>query len=211
MKDFGGVAVPLAVGFLVSMIPNFVLSFGRAFAITMLSSSSVDPMVMSLVTFGSIGVTYLISLVAQTYVMGGIVHFALRVARGERPDFGSVFNGGRYFAAMLGGTLLYSLGILVGFGFCIIPGLFLAGCWVCYSAFIVDKGLGPVAALSASWQATAPYRVNAIVYILLSGLVSLAGTVACLIGALLVSFPVLMIGNAYIYLKLTGEQPRLAT
>jgi uncharacterized membrane protein len=32
---------------------------------------------------------------------------------------------------------------------------------------------------------------------------------ACLIGALLVSFPVLMIGNAYIYLKLTGEQPRL--
>jgi uncharacterized membrane protein len=211
MKDFGGVAVPLAVGFLVSLIPNFVLSFGRAFAITMLNTASVDSTVLSLVTFGSIGVTYLISLVAQTYVMGGIVHFALRVARGERPDFGTVFNGGRYFAAMLGGTLLYSLGITIGVGFCIVPGLFLAACWVCYSAFIVDKGLGPVAALSASWQATAPYRVNAIVYVLLSFLVGLAGTVACLIGALLVSFPVLMIGNAYIYLKLTGEQPRLST
>jgi hypothetical protein len=30
------------------------------------------------------------------------------------------------------------------------------------------------------------------------------------VGALLISAPVLIISNAYLYLKLTGEQPRLA-
>jgi uncharacterized membrane protein len=211
MKNFAGVAVPLAVAAVVSAIPNFVLSFGRAFAITMLTTSnSVDPMVLMVVNFGSFGVTYLISLVAQAYVMAGVVQFALRVARGDRPEFGFVFSGGRYFVPMLGGTLLYSLGVTAGAMLCIVPGLFLAGCWVPYSAFIVDKGMSPVAALSASWQATTPYRTNALVYILLSIVVGIAGVLACGIGALLVSFPLLMVSNAYVYLKLIGEQPRLA-
>jgi len=211
MKNFGGVAVPLAVAALVSAIPNFVLSFGRAFALTMLTTSnSVDPTVLMVLNFGSVGVTYLISLVAQAYVMAGMVQFALRVVRGERPEFGTVFSGGRYFVPMLGGTLLYSLGVTAGAMFCVVPGLFLAGCWVAYSAFIVDKNMGPIAALSASWQATTPYRTNALVYILLTVVVFIAGALACGIGMLLVSFPVIMISNAYIYLKLIGEQPRLA-
>jgi uncharacterized membrane protein len=211
MKNFGGVAVPLAVAALVSAIPNFVLSFGRAFAYTLLTTqATVDPIVLAIINFGSIGITYLLSLAAQAYIMAGVVQFALRVARGDRPEFGVVFGGGRFFAPMLGGTLLYSLGVTGGAMLCIVPGLFLAGCWVAYSAFIVDKGMSPVAALSASWQATTPYRTNALVYMLLSIVVGIAGVLACGIGALLVSFPLLMVSNAYIYLKLTGEQPRIA-
>ena len=211
MKNFGGVAVPMAVAALVAALPNFLLSFGRAFAFAMLSSSSsIDPVLLMVLNFGSFGVTYLVSLVVQAYVMAGVVQFALRVARGERPEFGVVFSGGRYFVPMLGGTLLYTLGWSAGAIFCIVPGLFLAGCWLAYSAFIVDKGMGPVAALSASWQAMTPYRTNALVYILLSFVVGVAGALACGIGALLVSFPLLMVSNAYIYLKLIGEQPRLA-
>jgi uncharacterized membrane protein len=110
---------------------------------------------------------------------------------------------------MLLGTFLYTLGVTVGFAACIVPGLFLYAGWIAYSAFIVDKGMGGTEALKASWHATTPHRTNIIVYALLSGLVGLAGALACCIGALLVSFPVLMIGNAYLYLKLIGEQPRL--
>jgi uncharacterized membrane protein len=211
MKNFGGVAVPMAVAAVVAAIPNFVLSFGRAFAMTLLTSQgSVDSVALMALNFGSFGITYLISLVAQAYVMAGVVQFALRVARGERPEFGVVFSGGRYFVPMLGATLLYSIGVSAGAILCIVPGLFLAGSWVAYSAFVVDKGMGPVAAISASWQATAPYRTNALVYILLSIVVGIAGAMACGIGALLVSFPLLMVSNAYVYLKLTGEPPRLA-
>jgi hypothetical protein len=45
---------------------------------------------------------------------------------------------------------------------------------------------------------------------LLGILVVIAGYIACLIGALLGSVPILTIGAAYIYLRIKGEQPRLA-
>jgi len=110
---------------------------------------------------------------------------------------------------MLGATLLYTLAVTVGMLACIVPGIILCAGWIAYSAFVVDKGASGVDALKASWQATTPVRTNVIVYVLLSGLVGIAGALACCIGALLVSFPVLMIGNAFLYLKLIGEQPRL--
>ena len=106
--------------------------------------------------------------------------------------------------------MLYNFAVGIGFAFCIVPGLFLAACWVAYLAFIVDKGMGAVDGLKASWQATTPYRTNLLVYMLLSGLVAIGGVLACGIGLLLVSVPVLMIANAYLYLKLIGEEPRLA-
>ena len=209
-KDFAGVAVPLAVAGFVSTLPSFVISGIRGGVVGALAASgSADPTVLALINGGGSLVGYLVSIVVQAFVLGGVVQFALRVARGEKPDFGVVFSGGRYFAPMLGGTLLYTLGVTIGFGACIVPGLFLYAGWIAYSAFIVDKGLGGTEALKASWQATTPYRTNIIVYALLSMLVGIAGALACCIGALLVSFPVLMVGNAYLYLKLIGEQPRL--
>jgi hypothetical protein len=209
-KDFAGVAVPLAVAGFVSALPSFVLSGIRGGVVGALSASgSADPMVIAAINGGGSLVSYLVSIVVQAYILGGVVQFALRVARGEKPEFNVVFSGGRFFAPMLGGTMLYTLGITVGFAACIVPGLFLYAGWIAYSAFIVDKGLGGTESLKASWQATTPYRTNIMVYGLLSALVGIAGALACCIGALLVSFPLLMIGNAYLYLKLIGEQPRL--
>jgi hypothetical protein len=209
-KDFAGVALPLAVAGVVSTLPSGVISGIRGGVVGALTASgSVDPTALMLINGGGSLISYLISIIVQAYMLGGIVQFALRVARGEKPEFGVVFSGGRFFAPMLGATLLYTLGITVGFMACIVPGLFLFAGWIAYSAFVVDKGLGGVEALKASWQATTPHRTNIIVYALLSMLVGVVGVLACCIGALLVSFPVLMIGNAYVYLKLIGEQPRL--
>jgi len=208
MQNFGGVAVPLAVASLVVAVPNFLLNFGRGFALGMLGSS-VDPIVLTIVNLVGGLITYVIMVALQAYITSGVTLFVLKVARGERPEFGVVFSGGRYFATMLGGSFLFSLGVLLGLPFCVVPALFLAGQWLFYSFYIVDKGMSPVAALTASWQATAPYRVNALVFILLAFVVSFVGVLACFFGALLVSYPVVMVGAAYIYLKLIGEQPRL--
>ena len=84
-------------------------------------------MALLAINIASGAVTWLVSATAQAYILGGIVQFALRVARGDRPDFGVVFSGGRFFVPLLGATLLYSLGVALGFAFCIVPGLFLAG------------------------------------------------------------------------------------
>jgi len=209
-KDFAGVALPIAVAIFVAAIPGGIVGGIRG-GITgaMQASGSADATVLLLIN--SLGglLNYVVSIVTQAYIMGGVVQFSLAVARGQKPEFGVVFSGGKYFGAMLGATFLYSFGTVFGFALCIVPGLFLLAGWIAYSAFIVDKGMGGIDALKASWQATAPYRVNIIVYVLLSILVGIAGVIACCIGALLVSVPVLMIGNAYLYLKLIGEQPRL--
>ncbi len=209
-KDFGGVAVPLAVAGFVSTLPSGVIGGIRGGVVGALTASgSVDATVLALINGGGSLVSFLVSIIVQAFILGGVAQFSLRVARGEKPDFSVVFSGGRYFAPMLGATLLYTLGVTVGFAACIVPGLFLYAGWIAYSAFIVDKGLSGMDGLKASWQATTPHRTNIIVYTLLSMLVGVAGALACCIGALLVSFPVLMIGNAYLYLKLIGEQPRL--
>jgi hypothetical protein len=209
-KDFAGVAVPLAVAAFVSSLPGAILAGVRGGIVGALTASgSTDPTALAVINGVGGLLNSVVSVVVQAYVLGGVVQFALRVARGEKPEFGVVFSGGRFFAPMAGATLLYSLGVGLGFLACIVPCLFLLAGWIAYSAFIVDKGLGAVDSLKASWQATTPYRTNIIIYVLLSILVGLAGVLACCVGALLVSFPVLMIGNAYLYLKLIGEQPRL--
>jgi len=164
---------------------------------------------VTLLNVGGSALSYVIGLLVQAFILGGVTQFSLRVARGEKPDFGVVFSGGPFFAPMLLATTIYAVCVSVGMLACFVPGLFLFASWVAYSAFIVDKRLGAIDALKASFQLTAPHRTNVIVYALLSILVYLAGGLACCIGALLLSFPVLMIGNAYLYLKLTGEQPRL--
>jgi len=209
-KDFAGVGVPLAVACFVSTLPSGLIGGIRGgVAGALAASGSVDPTVLALINGGGSLISYLVSVVVQAFILGGVVQFSLRVARGEKPDFGVVFSGGRFFSPMLLATFLYTLGVSVGFMACIVPGLFLFAGWIAYSAFIVDKGLPAMDALKASWQATTPHRTNLIVYGVLSVLVGIAGALACCIGALLVSFPVLMIGNAYVYLKLVGEQPRL--
>jgi uncharacterized membrane protein len=51
--------------------------------------------------------------------------------------------------------------------------------------------------------------MNIFVFFLLGIVVVIAGYIACFIGALLVSTPVLAIAAAYIYLNIKGENPRL--
>jgi hypothetical protein len=209
-KDYAGVAVPIVVAAFVAALPGMVFGGIRGGVTGALAASgSVDQSLVTWINAGGSLIGYLIGVTVQAFVLGGVMQFVLRVARGQKPEFGVVFSGGPFFAPMLAGTLLYTLGIGVGFAACVVPGVFLLAGWIAYSAFIVDKGLGGIDALKASWHATAPHRTNIIVYTLLSMLVVIAGALACCVGALLVSYPVLMIGNAYLYLKLIGEQPRL--
>lgn len=173
------------------------------------ASGSVDQSLLLMLNVGGGFLSYVIGVTMQAFILGGATQFALRVARGEKPDFGVVFSGGRIFAPILGATLVYTFCSSFGLAFCLVPGLFLMSVWVLYPGFVVDKGVGGIDALKASWQATAPQRMNFFVYTLLSILVIIGGAAACCVGVLLVSYPLLTIANAYLYLKSNGEQPRL--
>jgi hypothetical protein len=207
MKDFGGVAVPVVVATLVIALPAFVLNFTLSMLVGILTPK-LDPTVATIINIGGQCVTQLLSLGLQAFMFGGLVQFTLGVCRGQKPALNVVFSGGRFFLPMLGGQLLYALGIAAGMPFCAVPAAILACGWACYQPFIVDKGLGPIEALGASWRLTQGSKGNIFLYLLLCIGVGIAGALALCVGALLVASPVVAVANAYLYLKLQGEQPR---
>ncbi|MEP7052375.1 MAG: hypothetical protein ABJB12_18555 [Pseudomonadota bacterium] len=207
MKDFGAVALPIVVAVLVMIVPTVILSVISGVVVGALGSR-LDPMVVRLFTVIVQCITQVVTLGSQAFIFGGLVQFTLGVCRGQRPAFNVVFSGGRFFLPMLGGQLLYTLGCAAGVMLCVVPGCILACGWICYQPFIVDKGLGPIDALKASWRVTTGHKGSVFLYLLLSGAVGLLGVLALCVGAILVAWPVLAVANAYLYVKLTGEEPR---
>jgi len=82
----------------------------------------------------------LITAVGSGLFLGGIRIIKKKIARGQRPEFGEVFGGIRYFGQFFIAQLVLQLAGLL----CCIPGLILQiGCAV-YGFCIVDRGLGGV-------------------------------------------------------------------
>src|SRR6478609_6045020 len=90
-KDYAGIGLPLVVATIVASIPQFIISGARAAAVAaMTASGSVDATVINLINIGGGFAGYLIGLIGQAYIMGGVMQFALGVARGRKPEFGTV-------------------------------------------------------------------------------------------------------------------------
>ncbi|MEO8904962.1 MAG: hypothetical protein ABI488_21180 [Polyangiaceae bacterium] len=207
MKDFAAVAVPIVVALLVMVVPAAALNFTWSLMVGILTTK-LDPTIATLLRVAGQCVTQVLSLGSQAFIFGGLIQFTLGVCRGQRPAFNVVFSGGRFFLPMLGGQLLYALALGVGFVMCMVPAGILACGFICYQPFIVDKGLGPIDALGASWRLTTGFKLNIFLYLLLSMAVGLLGVLALCVGAVLISWPVLAIANCYLYVKLIGEEPR---
>jgi uncharacterized membrane protein len=212
--DYVGVGLPLAVIMLVTTGAGAVL--GGIFGVLQvvvekaLSAGGVpDPMVHAGMSVGMSLIQNVIGFVIQALVMGGIVDFCLQVARGNKASFGVVFGGARYFVPMLVGAIVLGLGVAFGILLCLVPGIILAlGCML-WQYVVVDRGVGGVDALKESWKLTGGHKGTLFGFAVLACLVMLAGVLACCVGALLLSWPVLGMATAYIYLKLRGEEPSL--
>jgi uncharacterized membrane protein len=209
MSDFQGVALPIAVLLLIVGVGSGIPSGGLSAILTRVAAEIVEPTFLPLINLFIQLIGHVIGLLVSSYFMGGVAEFALKVARGQKPAFNDVFGGGKYFGPMFVANLLSQIGIGFGFLLCIAPGLILAAGLSMYQSLIVDQKLSGVDALKRSWELTTGHKGNLVVYVLLSALVGLAGALACCVGALLVSGPMITIASAYIYLKLTGEQPSL--
>lgn len=110
---------------------------------------------------------------------------------------------------MLIASLCSSFATGMGVLFCIVPGLIVAAGLSLHQCLIVDQKLSAIEALKKSWEMTNGHKTGIVIFLLLAAVSLIAGTLACCLGALLVSGPMISVGAAYIYLKLKGEQPRL--
>jgi uncharacterized membrane protein len=145
------------------------------------------------------------------YMAGGFVTLSLKAARGQPTGFGDLFSGGRFMGRFFVAAIVGSIVIGIGYALCLIPGYILAFGLSLTSFLIVDQDLSGVDALKRSWEMTKGHKVSIFLFQLVGIFVMLAGELACLLGLILVSIPMMVIGQAYIYLRIKGESPQAPT
>jgi uncharacterized membrane protein len=205
-KRFATVALPLAVGFLANAILANLVSVGGGAVVGVLADRGViDRSVAPIASMSVSGFGGLVSFLVASYMLGGITNTALKAARGQPTSFGDPFSGGPFFVQFLVALIVGGIASAIGFALCIVPGVILALGISLQAYLIVDQGLSGVDALKKSWEMTKGQRLNIFLFGVLAVVVYLAGILACVLGALLVSAPVLMVAFAWVYLRIKGE------
>jgi len=160
--------------------------------------------------------------VVQTFFAAGFIKQSLAAARGEQVSFGDLFSGGASFLPLLllgalawVAKLLGPMGMIGphifggGLTFVLVqlmlipPAIYISLALSQASYFVVDQKMNPIDAIKASFSATKGQKVQIFLFWVLAFLLIIAGFIACCVG-LLVAIPIMEVGAALIYVRLTG-------
>ena len=146
----------------------------------------------------------------QGPLLGGLFHYYLKLIRGQKAELADAFAG---FSIAFGPLLLVSLvsGLLtlVGILACILPGIFLAVAWIMAVPLAMDKRLAFWDAMEVSRRVVTRHWWEFFALLLVSGLLNLLGTLACVIGVL-VTGPLTGLALMYAYEDIFRERPQNA-
>lgn len=142
-------------------------------------------------------------LVVALVIGAGLVRAALAVTEGRPFLFSDVIKTDKLGSVVVA-SLIIAAASFVGTLLCYLPGL-IVGFVTSYTLyFIIDQDLAPVDAIKASVNLVKDNLGNTIVWYLVGGIVATVGFAVCLVGAL-VTVPIVLIGTAYTYKKLSGR------
>lgn len=126
--------------------------------------------------------TPLYTILISGPLLVGFAHLLLRGVRGEEPEIDDLLAGFRTYVNAVGGMLLYGLAVVVGLVLLIVPGL-IAMVRLAFTPYmIVDRDLGPVDAVKASWEATRGHGWTLFGLLIVSLLILLGGLLLLLVG-----------------------------
>jgi uncharacterized membrane protein len=151
----------------------------------------------------------LLSLVVGIFIAMAYIRVALRFTRGETAEFEDLWMSYPKFLEFLVGSILYGLLVLAGLVLLIIPGIYWAVRYQFFGYCILDRDVGPVAAIKMSGRITKGSWWNLFWLGILEFLVVLLGILACFIG-LFWAIPTAMVAHAYAYMKLAAYEPAAA-
>lgn len=154
------------------------------------------------------GLYYILSFVA--FVLGlsmgvGFVKIILKLVDGEEAKYGDLFSKDiMIILKLIVMGIVTGVIVVLGFIFLIVPGLILAVRLSLSTYYLIDKNLGPIEAMKASWNATRGNVWNLFGLGLYNFFVILAGALALLIG-LIWAIPTVALAHAYVYKKLSSK------
>lgn len=147
--------------------------------------------------------TTLVAVLLVSIMQAGFVQGALRLARGESltPD---AFFKFKNLPGVVLTSLLVAILTAVGYALFYLPGIAAALFLQFTLYYAIDRGLGPVDAVKASFELVKNNLATAGLTFLGLIVANAVGSLACGIGAL-VALPVGLLAQAYVYRRLTNE------
>jgi len=139
----------LAVCFIYALVPTIVM-VPLSFVLVLPFGIGADPGAGSTI---SIFIFVLVILVVTGIMFGGVAAFMTDLVRGAPTSVPRVFAGFRRPVALPVYFVLAMLAIGTGFMLFVIPGIFLAVCFMLTPYIMMDSNLSPTAALGASFRA----------------------------------------------------------
>jgi uncharacterized membrane protein len=146
--------------------------------------------------------------VSAPLFMGNFIVSA-KLLQGQTPEFRDFFAGFQYFLPLLLLSLIAGLFIGIGTILLIIPGLYLAVAYMFASYLVVDRRLDFWPAMELSRRTVNPRWFGYFGFVLLVGLLNLAGAIALGLG-LLVTIPLSFCAVTVAYADLFGFQSNYA-
>jgi uncharacterized membrane protein len=132
-----------------------------------------------------------------------VIRATLMIVRGEPLDASKVMSTDR-LGSYIVGAIIVGILTFVGFILCVLPGIAVGIFALFWGYFLVDKGMSPIEAITASFNLVKDNFGPVILFWLLTILVTIAGAIVCGVG-LIVAIPVVVIGTGYMYMRLQGQ------
>lgn len=142
--------------------------------------------------------------VVYSIIGAGIIRGALGITEGRSFEFSEIFKTDKLGPVIITSLITGAI-VFVGTILCFIPGI-IASFMLSYALyFVIDKDMAPMAAIMASFNLVKDNLGTALLWAIVAFAITIVGFIACGVGAI-VSIPVAIIGTAFTYKKLTGQQ-----
>lgn len=194
-------------------IVYFVLAWALSLPVSLLTQSMMpgrnpraDQVGQMFAVLGLQFVLNIIPTAVSTILYTGMIAMGVRKARGEYINVGMIFEPFRRFGSVFGASMLYYLIVLASFLACFFPVLFFSPVLFLLPTVAYLKGMGPVEALSATFDACKRYWAGLFGLLFVLSLLLFVGLLACLVG-ILVAWPVYCVTMAIHYRAFFESEP----
>jgi hypothetical protein len=200
----------VGVTFLVTVcngaINQFMGTFTRPAMREMMESGQIDPHTLWRVG-GLVAAASLLAAPVQTLLYGGLFRYYLKLIRGETAEIGDAFSGfSLAFGPLILLGLVRTLLVFVGFGLCLLPGIYLSVAWTFAVPLLIDKRMGVWAALELSRKVVSRHWFEILGLVMLNGLVAAVGICGLCVG-IFFTVPVALVSLMYAYEDIFGHRP----
>lgn len=211
-ENIGPIILAAVIIFAGVLVIQAIIWFGLIGSLSSSTSTYVDSNGMTrletsgggitLFLFGY-GIAMLVLMVGSYLIQMAIIRATLMITNGEQVDLKRMFST-EQIGTFIGAALLVAVGTYIGAFLCVLPGLVFLFYSFFFGWFVLDKKLGAVDSIKASFQMVNQNMGTCVAFFVGCIIAYAIGLILCGIG-LLVAIPVIVLSTGFVYKRLQGE------